>query len=89
MKKTIEIDVPDGYEIAGKCGTYDYDKKTWWVTINFKKKEPKFVEVRDYLVKFGNRVELRVILREDYHVARVDLDSYFIRWTSDWRKVEI
>lgn len=88
MKQTIEIDVPDGYELnvfyhqfcVEELGVIEY---------RFKKKEPEFIEVRDYLCKSVSGNYLIVTKNKLGFLDDEKLPPDAIKWLGDWRKVQI
>ena len=90
MKQMIEIDVPDGYEFSSEFqGTDENGNFAERIIVILKKKEPKYIEVREYLYVnlVGDSlvgVHNRMGLPDDERLPRGA-----IRWLGDWRKVEI
>ena len=92
-KQMIEIDVPEGYEVGGKCEYYDSCTKKQWITLYLIKKKPEFIEVRDYLAFDYRGVPIKLTLNTDeLHLAGAieSDDRAFIRWIDkEPRRVEI
>lgn len=93
MKQTIEIDVPDGYEVGSSIYLCTY-RDTQDIRIFLKKKEPEYIEVRQCLYRSGfDETLIDTIYRNKGHVECDMLKRYgvnFIKWLDqDWRKVEI
>lgn len=87
MKQMIEIDVPEGYEFAEAQRIGDRHS-----LIHFKKKEPEFIEVRDYLSKCHDGTLIKMTLNSyEFDIAKgIESQSTFIRWIdNEPRKVEI
>ena len=93
-KQTIEIDVPEGYEIdfiAKSASPQGKEIPYLDITVYFIKKEPEFIEVREYL----HRSDIYVLhnsIQKDLHQKASDIESLpgFIRWIDeDWRKIYI
>lgn len=86
-KQTIEIDVPEGYEIGEIQRIGDTHS-----LIYFKKKEPKYIEVREYLFIYGDGHILIGTVQKDLgdDAATRESSPHFIRWIdNDWRKIYI
>ena len=91
MKQTIEIDVPDGYDpvITPFSDTYGNPAT---VLINFKKKEPEFIDVREYIAKAQCGEFYMDVLNKIQKLTPEEIESCesFVRWIDQtWRKVEI
>ena len=88
MKRTIEIDVPDGYEPV--ITTFnDIYGNPYTTLINYKKKEPAFIEVRDYLTDRYGEKNIFCHIKGSCPTDHVEKTSTFVKWLGDWRKVEI
>lgn len=99
MKQTIEIDVPDGMEIFNVHESDvnvtekipQYHSKI--INITFKKKEPEFIEVLEYLAMCGKDLTVGVtIIGCPKHSQPEEIEKYgnFVRWIDkEPRKVEI
>lgn len=87
MKQTIEIDVLEGYKIG------EIQKlANPGVIIYFEKKEPEFIEVREFLFRSrqGSCVMVGVAQKGFESIEDREADKSFIKWIDqDWRKVEI
>ena len=61
-KRMIEIDVPDGMEPCDPITYTDQYGEISTTLIQFKKKEPAFIEVREclYMSKIGNGVKMGI-----------------------------
>lgn len=96
-KQTIEIDVPKGYELVGVNNQYCYidpvtDEETLELLIAIRKKEPEFIEVREYLHKGSDGYILHNSIQKNLHQKAADIEalSHFIKWLDeDWRKIYI
>lgn len=93
-KQTIEIDVPEGYEIdliSKSALNPGKEIPHFDITVYLKKKGPEFIEVREYL----HRSDIYVLhnsIQKDLHQKASDIESLpgFIRWIDeDWRKIYI
>lgn len=85
-KQTIEIDVPEGYEIGETQRIGDTHS-----LIYFKKKEPEFIEIRAYLVKTDHDGLVYCSVQKGWDIPElVAKQESFVKWLDqDWRKVEI
>lgn len=96
-KQTIEIEVPEGEEVdlVLNFSSGDYPALKSHALITFKKKEPEFIEVREYLMHRSNgKIALGVVNNEPGSLFddpdQVQTHESFIKWIDkDWRKVEI
>lgn len=94
-KQTIEIDVPEGYEqIPVYCPPATaISEDEIAVTVYFKKKEPEFIEVREYFAMCGKALTVGVtIIGCPKHSQPEEIEKYgnFVRWIDkEPRKVEI
>ena len=96
-KQTIEIDVPEGYELVQVNNQYhDIDPITSEEKLKrllaIKKKEPEYLEVREYLHSGSNGYVLHNSIQKNLHQKASDIESLpgFIRWVDDdWRKIYI
>lgn len=93
-KQTIEIDVPDGYELI-KPATYIkdcYGSDAIIIIAELKKKEPKFIEVRSFLWKDqdGN-IHPKILTKMEHDaIGYLEKIELFIKWIDDdWRKVYV
>ena len=87
-KQTIEIDVPEGYEVVDPASHFiDGD----CYIMHIKKKEHEFIEVREYFLKCDGIVKKGVINKTDsYGAENVESLPDFFKWIDeDWRKVDI
>lgn len=94
MKRTIEIDVPDGCEASLPMVCNDDYSNPSSIIILLKKKEPEpeFIEVRDWIGVDYNGVHVKLTLNaREFHLAsRIESDKKFIRWIDkEPRKVQI
>lgn len=95
-KQTIEIDVPKGYELVQVNNQYRIidpvtGEETLELVLAIRKKEPEFIEVREYLHRSGLYV-LHNSIQKDLHQKASAIESLpgFIRWIDDdWRKIYI
>lgn len=85
-KQTIEIDVPEGYEIGEIQRIGDTHS-----LIYFKKKEPEYIEVREFLARAYDGVVVHYSAQKGIsNTKSIEESTSFIRWIDqDWRKVEI
>lgn len=96
-KQTIEIDVPEGYELVQVNNQYyDIDpmtgEETLELLIAIREKEPEFIEVREYLHKGSNGYILHNSIQKNLHQKAADIEAlpHFIKWIDqDWRKIYI
>lgn len=96
-KQTIEIDVPEGYELVQVNNQYrDTDPVTGEETLELilaiRKKEPEFIEVREYLFTgWAGNILLETIQKDlGDNAATIESSPHFIRWIdNDWRKIYI
>ena len=95
MKQTIEIDVPEGHEIESVklCPEAFGDKSglNRLAIVKIKKKEPEYIEVREYIFKNDNVAMLGILNKSAIHTTG-DIEEMegFVSWRDqDWRKVEI
>lgn len=96
MKQTIEIDVPDGYDIDNvllRTSLMSDDNRDQFYRVQSKKKEPEYLEVRDYLAFDYKGIPVKLTLNTDeLHLAGAieSDDRVFIRWIDkEPRRVEI
>lgn len=91
MEQMIKIDVPEGYEVGGKCEYYDSCTKKQWITLYLIKKEPEFIEIRAYLVKTDHDGLVYCSVQKGWDTPElVAKQESFVKWLDqDWRKVEI
>lgn len=89
-KQTIEIDVPDGWEFDSTHTTiFDNEPD---VLVFLKKKEPEFIEVREYLYRgvLGQVICSSIQKNLDQEIATIGSSPNFIKWIDqDWRKIYI
>ena len=96
-KQTIEIDVPDGYELVQVNNQYhDIDPRTGEemlkLILAIKEKELEFIEVREYLFVYREGRVLLGTVQKDLgdNAATRESSPHFIRWVDDdWRKIYI
>lgn len=94
-KQTIEIDVPDGHDIDNVLlctSLMGDDNRDQFYRVQFKKKEPEYLEVREYLHSGSNGYVLHNSIQKNLHQKASDIESLpgFIRWVDDdWRKIYI
>lgn len=91
-KQMIEIDVPDGYEFNSEFpGTDENGDFAERIIVILKKKEPKFIEVRDYLITTHDGITIHVSAQKGISdIKAIEEHIDFTRWIDhDWRKVEI
>ena len=94
-KQTIEIDVPEGYEIdLISKSTLNPGKEIPYfdITVYLKKEELKYIEVREYLFIYGDGHILIGTVQKDLgdDAATRESSPHFIRWIdNDWRKIYI
>lgn len=92
-KQTIEIDVPEGYEVDyhSQGGQYyTTDGSSIDITVNLKQKEREYIEVREYLHKGSNGYVLHNSIQKNLYQKASDIESlpHFIKWLDDdWRKI--
>lgn len=97
IKQTIEIDVPEGYELVQvNSQYYDIDpmpgEETLELLIAIREKEPKYIDVREYLFTGGAGNILLGTVQKDLkgNAATIESSPHFIRWIdNDWRKIYI
>lgn len=88
----IEIDVPDGMEPCDPITYTDQYGEISTTLIQFKKKEPAFIEVREclYMSKIGNGVKMGIAQKGIDDITEYEEQDNFLRWVDkDWRKVYI
>ena len=90
MKQMIEIDVPEGREVDYVIPLYSYGL-TQDVRIFLKKKEPEYIEVREYLITTHDGVTVHHSAQKGTsNIKLIEESTNFMRWIDkDWRKVEI
>lgn len=89
-KQMIEIDVPEGmeidtvHEVLPSRFSCDY-------TVQFKKKEPKYIEVREYLITTHDGVTVHHSAQKGIsNIKLIEESTNFMRWIDkDWRNVKI
>lgn len=98
MKQTIEIDVPDGYEIDFADlyeGVFE-DKSGAGAKrayVQFKKKDPEYIECRSYL--YRNLATKKIVIETTQSIDEEAIKHYekskgFIRWVDkEPRKIYI
>lgn len=92
MKQQIEIDVPDGYEVKLiEVRPFVTGGHGCNLTVAFLKKQPEFIEVREYLMcTVDGRVIWGRVVKGVLTPENVEGWSHFIKWLDpDWRKVEV
>lgn len=89
-KQTIEIDVPEGCEVDYLIPLWSY-RETQDVRLFFKKKEPEYIEVREYLFTNWDGIARHNSAQKGHSdLLAIEHSTDFIRWIDkDWRKVEI
>lgn len=89
-KQTIEIDVPEGYEIVNQIIN---TPKCHVLPVNFilGKKDPEYIEVREFLGRAYDGVVVHYSAQKGISNTKdIEESTSFIRWIDqDWRKVEI
>lgn len=94
-KQTIEIDVPEGYEIdlISKSALNPGKEIPYFdITVYLKKKEPEFIEVREYLYRgvLGQVICSSIQKNLDQEIATIGSSPNFIKWLDeDWRKIYV
>lgn len=94
-KQTIEIDVPDGYDIDNVLlctSLMSDDNRDQFYRVQFKNKEPEFIEVREFLRKTYDGILHADSITNGHHCTPDEAEKLvsFIKWIDkDWRKVEI
>lgn len=98
MKQQIEIDVPDEYDIH-TIDESDLQNRLltgepcMTVSILLKKKEPEFIEVRNYLAMCGKNLTVgATVIGCPKHSQPEEIEKYgnFVRWIDkEPRRVEI
>lgn len=72
MRQMIEIDVPDGYDIDNVLlctSLMGDDNRDQFYRVQFKKKGPEFIEVREYLAKV-DAIGVRYRVDTRFHIVR-------------------
>lgn len=96
-KQTIEIDVPEGYELVQVNNQYRSNdpvtgEETLELILAIRKKEPEFIEVREYLHKGRQGYVLHNSIQRNFGPDAASIESmpHFITWLDDdWRKIYI
>lgn len=86
----IEVDIPGGMEVD--YFTQSPGART--AKLHLKEREPEFIEVRDFLIKFGTGTGTIVpgVIVKGYgdSAEQAEADPRFLRWVDkDWRRVYI
>ena len=87
--------MPEGYEIdlVSKSALNPGKEIPYFdITVYLKKKEPKFIEVREYLHKGSHGYVLHNSIQKNLGQKAADIEalSHFIKWLDeDWRKIYI
>lgn len=92
MKQKIEIDVPDGFEVTDtSCWMANMQTNTLILALPIKKKEPEYIEVREYLITTHGGVTVHHSAQKGISsIKLIEESTNFTRWIDkDWRKVEI
>lgn len=94
-KQTIEIDVPDEYDIDNVllCTSLMCDdNRDQFYRVQFKKKEPEYIEVREFLSKKRDGRLYLDSITNGHHCTPEEAEKLpgFVRWIDDdWRKIYI
>lgn len=88
MKQQIEIDVPDGWEIDEVLPHKNIEAAGFF-QVYLKKKDPEFIEVRDYLIDQHGEQIIMCHMKGHREVHETEKLTNFIKWLGNWRKVQI